>query len=207
MTLSAHGELPSRIQARGSSAGVSIDDQLAARLAAYLEILARWNRTINLTALELEPPGDDAIDRLAIESVVAAQYVRPDEHLVLDVGSGGGSPALPLKIALPRLRFVLVESKIRKAAFLREAVRHLELRDVEVENRRLEDLEPASRADLVTLRAVRLDGATVGAIRCLVRPQGRIFLFGSGHSTSTVLEDAEVVALVAERQSYLTIGA
>jgi 16S rRNA (guanine527-N7)-methyltransferase len=206
MTRSAGGELPSRIRARGSAAGAVIDDELANRLAAYVEILARWNRKINLTALELEPPTDDAIDRLVIESVVAAQYVRPDEEFVLDVGSGGGSPALPLKLVLPRLRFVLVESKVRKAAFLREAVRHLELRDVDVENRRLEDLARGRRADLVTLRAVLLDAALAEAMRSVMKPDGRIFFFGSAQTDASVLKDVQVVPLVSERQSFLSIG-
>jgi 16S rRNA (guanine527-N7)-methyltransferase len=206
MTLAAHGELPSRIQTRGRCAGAAVDDEVAVRLAAYLDILARWNRTINLTALDIEPPSDEAIDRLVIESVVAAKHVRPDEHVVLDVGSGGGSPALPLKLALPRLQFVLVESRVRKAAFLREAVRHLELRDVVVENRRLEDLDRSLEVDLVTLRAVRCDAALIAAIRRLKRSTGRIFWFGSEESALPVSGDTETFALVQERQSRLLIS-
>ena len=201
MTPAADSDLRARIRARASRAGADVDETLARRLAAYLEILARWNRKINLTSLDVDPPSDEAIDRLVIESVVAATFVNADEHVVLDVGSGGGSPALPLKLALPRLRFILVESKVRKAAFLREAVRHLELDGVEVENRRVEDLGGmASRVDLVTLRAVRVDESLEAAIRGVLRSAGRIFLFGS----APVSEKS--ISLVAERLSSLTIG-
>jgi 16S rRNA (guanine527-N7)-methyltransferase len=202
------GDLSSRIAARASTAGAAVDETLARRLAAYTELLARWNRTINLTALKIDPPDDEAIDRLLIESIVAAKYVNADEHFVIDVGSGGGSPALPLKLALPRLRFVLVESKARKAAFLREAVRHLELADVVVEHQRIETLaEHMPRADLVMMRAVRIDAPMARAIAQLLATNGRAFLFGSTETPERDCFSAtDVHPLVDERRSSLRIG-
>ncbi len=64
----------------------------------------------------------------------------------MDVGSGGGSPAIPLKLAVPRLRLTMVEAKARKSAFLREAVRHLGLEQRSVETARYEEL--LARPDL-----------------------------------------------------------
>jgi 16S rRNA (guanine527-N7)-methyltransferase len=187
-----------RIQDRATRAGLDVSETTAAALAAYLELLGRWNRRINLTALPVDPPTDVAIDRLIVEPLVAARLLTPTDRAVLDVGSGGGSPALPMKIAAPACRFVLVEVRDRKSAFLREAIRHLQLADTSVETARLEDLPAAaSPADVLTLRAVRVDAALVDAIRRQLRPGGRLLWFRSEADS----EDASIppgLSVVAE---------
>ena len=178
------GDLQQHITRRGSQAGLPVDDALAAKLAAYVELLARWNRKINLTALPVDPPTDDAIDRLLIEPLVAAVWIEPQDRFAIDVGSGGGSPAIPIKIAVPAPRMILVESRLKKAAFLREAIRHLELSGIEVENCRLEELSARTDlqrcVDVVTLRAVSAEVELWGSIRKLLRPGARVFWFGGG---------------------------
>ena len=167
---------------RASLAGVGVSSPTAASLAAYLALLARWNRTINLTALEVSPPSDVAIDRLIVEPLAAAALLRDADRSVVDIGSGGGSPAIPLKIVRPDLRFVLVEMKVRKSAFLREAIRHLSLRDIDVETTRVEELAGRDamreRFDVATLRAVRADRGVSSAIHQLLGPGGRLLWFG-----------------------------
>ena len=174
------------IQDRAARAGIDVAAPMAGQLARYVEILAKWNRRINLTALVVDPPAAAAIDRLVVEPLVAAKLLTSDDHGVMDIGSGGGSPAIPMKIAAPERRFVLVEVKDRKSAFLREVIRQLALRDTEVRTARAEDLSaPASArdaADVVSLRAVRLDDAMVEAIRRQLRSGGRLFWFQSTES-------------------------
>lgn len=204
-------DLPARILKRAAKASVEIPPEVAAQAARYLELLAKWNEKINLTALHVDPPNDEAVDRLVVEPFVALRYFRPEDRVVVDVGSGGGSPALPLKIARPDLHFVLVESKVRKAAFLREAVRQLQLPNVEVENRRLEDLaardERRGRADVVTLRAVRLDAERVRVLASLLRPGGRLFAFaGPGFVASVLKSTADVQTLLPWLQSRLVMA-
>jgi 16S rRNA (guanine527-N7)-methyltransferase len=194
----ADADLAERIAARAAAAGVAAGPPLADGLAVYLALLAHWNRTINLTGFKLTPPADEAIDRLIVEPLVAAQHVRSSEHAIVDIGSGGGSPALPMKLALPDVRFVLVESKVRKAAFLREAVRHLGLDRVAVENRRLEELVAGDRlpaANIATVRAVRLDASVVRTIKSLLADDGRIFLFGPAVVPSEAGEGRQIVPL------------
>jgi len=98
-----------------------------APLETYYRLLAQWNVKINLTALPLQPPTDSTFDRLFIEPLLAAELVPDLPGIWFDLGSGGGSPALPLKLIRPSLSLTLVESKTRKAAFLREALRALKL--------------------------------------------------------------------------------
>jgi len=106
---------------------------------------------------------------------------------MLDIGSGGGSPAIPLKLAMPALNLTMVESKTRKSAFLREAVRVLNLADAAVETARAEDLltrsELVESQDLVTIRAVRIEEKLLTKIQAFLRLGGRILLFRSTGGT------------------------
>jgi 16S rRNA (guanine527-N7)-methyltransferase len=151
-------------------------------LAAYLTVLARWNRRINLTAFDLDNPSDAAIDRLIIEPMKMARSIIPSDRIAIDVGSGGGSPAIPIKIACPWLSYVLVEVRAKKAAFLREAARELGLTGVQVETCRIEDLlsfreDLAHAADIITIRAVRIDQGVESAMAGLLKPDGRTIRF------------------------------
>ncbi len=154
-----------------------------AQISAYLDLLLRWNARINLTAVR-EP--ENIATRHFGESLFAARqlFVAPPLSRpglagqggidVLDLGSGAGFPGLPLKIYAPAQRLVLIESQNKKATFLREVVRALDLRDVQIFCGRAEDFP--DRAELVTLRAVeRFEDALPVAAR-LVTPAGRLAL-------------------------------
>ena len=167
------------LKRRVQRAGVTLTGPVAERLEAYYVLLARWNARINLTALNLAS-GDEAIDRLLVEPLIAARSVKPADARLIDIGSGGGSPAIPLAIAAPRLALTMVESKVRKSAFLREAIRTLEL-NAEVQTHRYETLlaEPGMHefADILSLRAVRVDLRTLVGLQAFLKPGGRMFLF------------------------------
>lgn len=167
-----------RISRRAARAGLEVDSPLLRLLAAYVDFLMRWNRHINLTALRAD---DHGIDRLIVEPLVAAQHLPTSEAAVVDIGSGGGSPAVPMKLAAPAVRLRMVESRTRKAAFLRELVRHLGLDRTVVEACRYEELatraELLGESDVVTVRAVRVERRLLRRIQPLVSPRGAVFLF------------------------------
>ena len=125
-----------RLIRRARKAGLALDRGLTADLERYFDLLRLWNRKISLTSLPVEDAGEEAIDRLLIEPLLAARQLPAGASTVFDVGSGGGSPALPMKLAAPAISLRMIESKTRKAAFLREAIRHLELDRAEVETAR-----------------------------------------------------------------------
>jgi len=155
-------EFRDRLARRTRRAKAPITLAMLEPLEAYFHLLTHWNARINLTALPLDVPTDEAFDRLLVEPLAAAKQVPAHTPSVwFDLGSGGGSPAIPLKIARPALKLTMVESKERKGAFLREAVRALGLVDASVETERFEIVAGksafASSADLVTVRAVRTD--------------------------------------------------
>ena len=183
----AAGDLTTRLSQRLEERGAPCSSREADQLAAYIGLLTKWNKTVNLTALSLDPLSDEAIDRLIVEPVLAASLLRASRtdwtgHLV-DVGSGGGSPAIPLKVSIPGLRLSMAESKARKSAFLREVVRHLDLSDADVLTQRIEDIaaEPAlaGSVQLVSLRAVRMDDSIWRAIDALLARDGGVLWFRS----------------------------
>jgi 16S rRNA (guanine527-N7)-methyltransferase len=171
------------------------------QIETYYRLLTRWNRTINLTALRLDAIADGTIDRLLIEPLAAARSVQDSPGRWIDLGSGGGSPAIPLKIVRPQLMLTMVEARERKAAFLREAARGLGLSGVDVLNERFEAL-PNHRPDfaglyaLVTVRAVRVDMSLVSLCRWLLAPGGRLFLFGVPDISQLKNTEFDVVDLV-----------
>jgi len=197
---------------RAANARLTVSEEVANRLEQYFNLLARWNAKINLTALPLDAPTEKTFDRLLIEPLVAAGYVADSARIWLDIGSGGGSPAIPLKIAHPRAILTMVEAKARKAAFLQEAVRTLELPGATVENARFQDSaaaqEPQS-VDLVTIRAVRPDSALFAAIRHVMRPQGHVLLFHSSAAGSVLnaggFNRVKTVELRTSADSMLTM--
>jgi 16S rRNA (guanine527-N7)-methyltransferase len=177
-----------RLAKRASKAGLSFSPELAAGLEAYFVLLQKWNRKVSLTSLPVADAGDEAIDRLLIEPVLAARFLPSPQGKAIDIGSGGGSPAVPLKLAVPGISIRMVESKTRKAAFLREVVRSLELREAEVEAVRFEELlaRPTlhETADVVTMRAVKVDGKILAGLQAFLKPGGLLFLFGTGSNVA-----------------------
>jgi 16S rRNA (guanine527-N7)-methyltransferase len=201
-----------RLSKRAAKANVFLPDILAAQLTAYYELLARWNRKINLTSIE-NP--DEAIDRLLLEPLVAVRHISGTAQRLMDVGSGGGSPAVPFKLALPRLKLTMVEAKARKSAFLREAIRQLRLEDTTVETTRYEELlarpELHEAYDVLSLRAVRTEARVLTSLQAFIAPGGSLVMFrgpeGPAQPSSVVppLEWAGTFPLVESLQSRVTI--
>ncbi len=189
----ANREFRERLKRRARAAGLTLDPNLLDHLESYFQLLTKWNAKINLTAFRLTPDGsDEAVDRLLIEPVAAARFVPDSARSLLDAGSGGGSPAIPLKLASPQLSLRMVEVKTKKGVFLREAVRVLGLKAAWVETARFEELlsrpELHEGLDLVSIRAVRVETRTLNTLQAFLRPGGKLLLFRG--STRADLEDA-----------------
>ena len=166
---------------RASKAGVFLDERSDRRARRLLRAaLERWNRKINLTSLE-DP--DEAIDRLLLEPVVAARHLPARcPSWIMDVGSGGGSPAIPLTLALgPHVALTMVEVKARKSAFLREAVRAARACRTRGRNSRFEELLTQAGASRALRRGVdsRRAGraANLMTLQAFLKPGGSLLLF------------------------------
>lgn len=161
---------------RAAHARIQLSDTLADQLTIYYQLLSHWNEKINLTSLS-DP--DEAVDRLLLEPIAAAAHL-PSGGSLIDLGSGGGSPAIPLGLALRVSELVMVESRGRKAAFLRELLRELGQIGV-VESDRFESVCRRDgyhrHFDLLSIRAVRIDSATLQCVAEFLRPGGHAALF------------------------------
>lgn len=182
-------------------------------LESYFRLLAQWNAKMNLTALPLDPPTDETFDRLLVEPLAASRQIHADVASVwFDLGSGGGSPAIPLKIARPQLRLTMVESKERKSAFLREVARTLELTATVVLTARFEEVatspEYLGKVDLITVRAVKTDHDLFETAEKLLSSSGRLFLFRQAHVASADppgFRRLSTVPLIDSPQSFLCV--
>jgi 16S rRNA (guanine527-N7)-methyltransferase len=170
-----------RLSRRACKAGVPLTEELIHGLEIYYRLLALWSEKINLTGIDLSVPTDEGFDRLLIEPLAAGRHYQKPEAMVLDIGSGGGSPAIPMALGMKDSSLVMVESKFRKSVFLREVVRELGLDRAQVVNSRFEALKtrPDLREakDLVTIRAVKLDARALTILQTFLLPGGNLFLF------------------------------
>jgi len=195
------------LQQRADAAEISLNPVVTDGLESYFRLLAHWNTRINLTSLALDPPTPQSMDRLIIEPLLAASLLKPSVSTWFDLGSGGGSPAIPLQLAHPAQRLVMVESKDRKAAFLREVIREIPISGAEVEVSRIEevaaDQHNAGIADLVTVRAVRLEASLFSWIQALLRFGGQAVLFGAALTVSHLPRGLELTNAIGTSSSGL----
>ena len=205
--------LRERIARRAKNVGLDVATPLLDGLEAYFLELARWNRKINLTAFQIDDDGsDEAVDRLLIEPVLAARYIPANAKSLMDIGSGGGSPAVPMKLARPDLSLTMVEVKVRKSVFLRQVSRLLQLTKTDVENTRFEELlaRPTlhENLDIVSIRAVRIDTSTLMGIQAFLKPGGHLLNFAAGSDPAEPpppLRLRAVHTLIPENQSRLVV--
>ncbi len=159
---------------------------LADPLLAYLALLERWNRTYNLSAIRdlREMLIKHVLDSLAMHAHLGGIVT------LADLGTGAGLPGIPLAIALPQLQVTLVESNGKKARFLREAVRQLQLTNVTVAESRIEAfVAPPGRFDAITARALASLPLILELGSHLLTPQGRLL------AMKGVLPAEEIAAL------------
>jgi len=153
--------------------GISLTIEQVNSVFIFLTELKKWNQKINLTAIRDE---EDIIIKHVLDSLTYIHGFTPAPGVrLLDMGSGAGFPALPIKIAHPELSITMVESTKKKASFLRHVIRTLKLTEIEVLDTRTEELPGSllSAFDIVTARAFADMKSAITA--------GTPFLKSSGH--------------------------
>jgi 16S rRNA (guanine527-N7)-methyltransferase len=156
--------------------GLELSSSQLAQLLCYLNLLLRWNKKVNLTAIR---DAEQCVTRHFGESLYLARWVELRGRL-LDIGSGAGFPGLALKIAFPMLSVTLLEPVAKKRAFLKEVARACGLAPLEVRPERLEDLLPLRSLldfDAATARAVKDPDELIPLARQCIKPGGSIYLW------------------------------
>jgi len=147
--------------------GLDLGAQQTERLLGLLDLLGRWNRAFNLTAVR-DPLR--MVPHHLLDSLVLAPYLHGDR--VLDVGTGPGFPGLPLAILQPRRRFVLLDSNGKKLRFVRQAVMELGLENVETVQTRIESYRSGEKFATILARAFAPLPDIVRLVSPLLLPDG-----------------------------------
>lgn len=149
------------------------DESRVIAISKYIDLLVKWNARINLTAVRAP---EDMVQRHFGESFFAANHVLSQGTVkrVIDLGSGAGFPGVPFAMLAPQVQVTLIESNQKKAAFLRELIYQLNLKNAKVFNDRGEQY--AETADVVTMRAVESFGKALPLAIRLAQPEGRVAL-------------------------------
>lgn len=171
--------LEPKIADRLEKAGYPAPPTAIPLLAAHLAMTLKWAKAISLTSIRSV---DEAIDRHILESAVAAARVDEARGRHLDIGSGNGYPAIPIKILRPGLRSTLLEPHLRRSVFLGQVASTLALEGIDVRRQRVdraEELRAFAPLGTISMRAVgALEAVLGGAASALVAGGGVLLFLG-----------------------------
>jgi 16S rRNA G527 N7-methylase RsmG len=183
--------------------GLELPGEVLVGLQRYLDMIVKWNRTINLTALS----GPALARRLVVEPLWVARRLQPGGTYA-DIGAGNGSPAIPWLLARHFSRADLVESRVRRAAFLRQVVRTLPVAEAAVHTMRFSEYSaPAHRRgsiDWVTLQGVRYTREIQQQVQRVASPHARTVWFT--RDACPPLPPSEIVQLPDSDRCALIFG-
>jgi 16S rRNA (guanine527-N7)-methyltransferase len=148
VALQARPSLEERLEAGLRELGVSVGSEGLARLMEYVVLLDKWGRVYNLTAIR---DAEKIVSVHLLDCLAVVPHLRGSR--VLDVGSGAGLPGIPIALARPDIRVTMLDSSHKKAAFLRQAVAELQLKNAAIVCERAESWRPAERFDCIISRA------------------------------------------------------
>ena len=160
--------------------GFSFQEDILEKFHLYYKELSFWNRSVNLTGLQTEK--EQAI--LLFADSLAGSFALPENQSIsiIDIGTGGGFPGIPLKLAFPSLQITLMEPRANKTAFLHTVIGKLELIGISVLQKRLEGgsslLEEETRWDVAMIKAVSLDHI-LPLVKSILKKDGKLVVFRS----------------------------
>lgn len=183
--------------------GQSLTERQIRLLYRHGELLQRWNRTMNLTAIR--DPHMMAVKHF-IDSFGPARHFVPMRR-VLDVGSGGGFPGLPLKIAWPSIELTMVDAARKKVSFLRHVIRELALKGACAVQARVEDLSRQAKVplyDTIVCRAFSSLAFIAAQLPPLLSEGGRIVVW-KGRLPQEEMREIEPMLSTARRALTLSV--
>ena len=161
---------PALLHSAAKEIGIRLSNTQVNQLIGYVDLMEKWNRAFNLTAVRLRT---ELFSRHIVESLAVNPYIRGERWA--DIGTGAGLPGVPLAIAEPDKQFVLVDSNGKKTRFLLEVKRSLGLSNIEVETTRVENWQPTQYPDAVITRAFADLATTIGRTEHILHNHGMLF--------------------------------
>lgn len=171
-----------KLEALEAQHGVVLSDEKRRRLERLDVLVEKWNRAIALVGFQKD---EDRIERYFIEALHSSLWLPAEGHGV-DVGSGGGTPVLPLAIQNPGIQWTLLEPNRRKAVFLEEAIGSVTAGNATVLGCRFEDFEPRTEVVAVTTRGIRVGPEFFQAVEGWMRPGGRVLFYTGSNKTEGI---------------------
>jgi 16S rRNA (guanine527-N7)-methyltransferase len=169
--------------------GLALAPALAAAIRQYMELLLRWNQKISLTSIT---GPREILQRHFAESMFASSAIPIVRGHLVDIGSGAGFPGLALKLIAPELEVALIETNMKKSAFLAEVVRTLGLNGVKIISKRIEELSGLEgTADFVTCRAVRPDKRLLAWTWRALAAYGKCVLWVGSEDAAALQEESQ----------------
>ena len=141
-------ELNQRLSQGLQQMGFELSIEVQSTLLKYVELMHKWNKAYNLTAIKEQ---DQMVIRHILDSLSIASYITSSP--ILDVGTGAGLPGIPLALAMPDKKFVLLDSNGKKTRFLTQAKIELGIDNIEIIHSRIEDYKPGYEFGIITCRA------------------------------------------------------
>ena len=178
--------------------GLSLNDTQTRQLDEYASFLKEYNQKINLTAIcEYE----DVLDKHFYDSLLLS-FNKLVEGSLVDVGTGAGFPGVVLKICYPNLSVKLVEPIKKRCVFLQELINKLELKDIEVINKRGEDyaLENREKFDYVTARAVSVLNILIEVCGALVKKNGYFIALRGSSGLEELKEASKAIEIMGFKE-------
>lgn len=164
-------KLETRLQQGLRDMGLDLPAPAPEKLLDFLELLEKWNKTYNLTAVR-DP--EQMVSRHLLDSLSVLPYLHGSR--VLDIGTGAGLPGIPLALARPDLEFTLLDSNAKKTRFATQALHELGLKNTAVVQERVEKFHPAQKFDTLIARAFASIPDMLAASRHLCAPNGRFLV-------------------------------
>ncbi|HRT67977.1 MAG TPA: 16S rRNA (guanine(527)-N(7))-methyltransferase RsmG [Bacteroidota bacterium] len=174
---------------------IYLNTQQIGQIEIYTDELKRWNKYVNLISRK---DIDNILDKHILHSLSILKYVPIfDNAICLDIGSGGGLPGIPLKIAKPNMKLIMIDSIAKKVNIIKQIVEKLDLKNVEIINDRVENLAKnktyANSIDYVVARAVASTDLMLKWSIPLIKNNGKIVLLKGG-DLSKEIADANRIA-------------
>lgn len=187
---------------------IDTNDKQLESLLSYLESFHKWNKAVNLSAIR--KPGE-MVTRHLLDSLVLVPYLEEylnshhDNNLVtplrlIDVGTGGGLPGIPLAIYFPNIDVTLLDSNGKKTHFLFQTALKLGLSNITIENKRVESFNPNENFDIVTSRAFASLFDMVMGTEHLLNPKGQYWAMKGVYPRAELKKCSEKVDLIAAHQ-------
>ena len=168
-TESRRDELAKQLEQGIKTLGVELGSESQLRLLQHLELLEKWNRVHNLTAVR---DSEKAVSVHLLDSLAVLPYLAGRRFL--DAGSGAGFPGIPIAVARPEIQMDLFDSNHKKCAFLRQAITELGLKNARVVCERVESWRPVGKFDCIISRALAEIAEVIALVKHLLAPGGVI---------------------------------